>query len=56
MIKVVNLVSLLLAPLIVRYSGFSWPLAIAVVLLLGLLVWVISNSKREITMFEEDLE
>ncbi len=47
MIKVVNLVSLLMAPIIVQYKGFSVGTAVAIVVLLVLLWWAIRRSKQE---------
>jgi K(+)-stimulated pyrophosphate-energized sodium pump len=47
MIKVVNLVSLIIAPIIVQYKEFN-PVTIAVILvLLGLVVWALRTAKRE---------
>jgi K(+)-stimulated pyrophosphate-energized sodium pump len=47
MIKVVNLVSLIIAPIIVQYKDMGWGVALVVVLLLGLLWWAILRSKEE---------
>jgi K(+)-stimulated pyrophosphate-energized sodium pump len=52
MIKVANLVSLIAAPLIVRYplmqeGNVNWAVAVLIVLLLGATVWAISQSARE---------
>jgi K(+)-stimulated pyrophosphate-energized sodium pump len=52
MIKVANLVSLIAAPLIVRYplmqdGKINWVVAVLIVLLLGATVWAISQSNRE---------
>lgn len=47
MIKVVNLVSLILAPIIVQYQGISVVTAIVIILLLAALWWAIARSKRE---------
>ncbi len=46
MIKVVNLVSVIVAPIIVQYRHLGWGGWIAVVVLLGVLVWAIWQSKR----------
>jgi len=56
MIKVVNLVSLIIAPIIVRYSGFSWVTTVIVVLLGALLWWAISRSKRSVPSLAEPTE
>ena len=47
MIKVVNLVSLIIAPIVVRYSQMSVAVLVVTVLLVALLGWAISRSKRE---------
>lgn len=52
MIKVVNLVSLIIAPIIVRYSELSWTAVVVVVLLIALLWWAISRSKRTLPTTE----
>ncbi len=46
MIKVVNLVSLIAAPVIVKYSSMSLGLVLVVVILVALIVWAILKSKR----------
>jgi K(+)-stimulated pyrophosphate-energized sodium pump len=46
MIKVTNLVSLIAAPVIVKYSSMSAGVIIVVVLLLAAVVWAINQSKR----------
>jgi K(+)-stimulated pyrophosphate-energized sodium pump len=46
MIKVVNLVSLIAAPIIVKYNHFTWQLGVIVVILLAGVIWAISQSKR----------
>ncbi len=47
MIKVVNLVSLIIAPIVVRYSQMSVAVLVVIVLLVALLGWAISRSKRQ---------
>lgn len=47
MIKVVNLVSLIIAPIIVQYEGISVGTAVIIVFLLALLGFAIVRSKRE---------
>lgn len=47
MIKVVNLVSLIIAPIIVQYKTLSFGTAVIIVALLGLLWWAIVRSKKE---------
>jgi K(+)-stimulated pyrophosphate-energized sodium pump len=46
MIKVVNLVSLIAAPIIVKYTNITWPVLLVAVLLLASVVWAIRQSKR----------
>ena len=46
MIKVVNLVSLIAAPVIVKYSSMSAGLVVVVLILVALIVWAIMKSKR----------
>lgn len=45
MIKVVNLVSLIIAPIVVRYSDLSVVSVIVVLALIGLLAWAVTRSK-----------
>jgi len=47
MIKVVNIVSLIIAPIMVQYQGLSLGTGIVVALLIALLWWAIVRSKRE---------
>jgi len=55
MIKVTNLVSLIVAPIIVKYSHMSLGLIIVVVVLLAGVTWAIFKSKREApSLFEPD--
>jgi K(+)-stimulated pyrophosphate-energized sodium pump len=46
LIKVINLISLIIAPIVVRSQGFSWPLVIAMVVLVAAIAWAIRQSKR----------
>jgi len=49
MIKVVNLVSLIAAPIIVKYAtNIKWPVIIIAVVMLALLGWAVMQSKREV--------
>ncbi|MGD1009624.1 MAG: sodium-translocating pyrophosphatase [Candidatus Aminicenantales bacterium] len=55
MIKVANIVSLIVAPVIVKYSHMSLGLGIVVAVLLAGVAWAIWKSKREApSLFEED--
>jgi K(+)-stimulated pyrophosphate-energized sodium pump len=47
MIKVVNLISLIIAPIIVQYEGISVGTAVIIVVLLALIGFAIARSKRE---------
>ncbi|WRP17170.1 sodium-translocating pyrophosphatase [Carboxydochorda subterranea] len=51
MIKVVNLVSLIIAPIIVRYQGISLGTGLVIVLALAAVAWAIRTSKREAPAF-----
>jgi len=46
MIKVVNLVSLIAAPIIVKYTNLTWGVLLVGVILLATVVWAIRQSKR----------
>jgi len=46
MIKVVNLVALIVAPIVVTYKHLSWGGWLAVIALILILAWAISKSKR----------
>jgi K(+)-stimulated pyrophosphate-energized sodium pump len=46
LIKVINLISLIIAPIVVRYTGYPLPLIIGVVILLIVIGWAIRRSKR----------
>ena len=50
MIKVVNMVSLIAAPLIVRYQVLGVGGYVAVAVLLGALIWAIMQSKKKMTV------
>ncbi|MGA2533928.1 MAG: sodium-translocating pyrophosphatase [Candidatus Aminicenantales bacterium] len=55
MIKVANIVSLIVAPVIVKYSHMTLGLGIVVAILLASVAWAILKSKREApSLFEED--
>ncbi|HVP91574.1 MAG TPA: sodium-translocating pyrophosphatase, partial [Terriglobales bacterium] len=55
MIKVTNLVSLIAAPIIVKYSHMSLGVGLVVVILLAGVTWAILRSKREApSLFEQD--
>ena len=46
LIKVINLISLIIAPIVVASDTIDLPTAIIMIVLLGIVVWAISRSKR----------
>jgi K(+)-stimulated pyrophosphate-energized sodium pump len=51
MIKVVNMVSLIVAPIIVKYStGLNWWVIIIAVILFAVIAWAIMQSKKEVPL------
>lgn len=50
MIKVVNLISLLAAPVIVRAEGETLPIVVAIVVLAALSIWAFARSKGDIAI------
>ena len=55
MIKVMNLVALIMAPLIVQFTGMSWPIMIAIIACVALIVWMVRRSDRQEGSIEEDV-
>ena len=53
MIKVTNIVSLLAAPILVKYNRMSVGLAVVVAVLIAGVIWSIARSKREVPAFEK---
>jgi K(+)-stimulated pyrophosphate-energized sodium pump len=53
MIKVINLVSLLIAPMILANKTLSWPLAVAMFICLGVIIAAIWISKRDVDLVKE---
>jgi K(+)-stimulated pyrophosphate-energized sodium pump len=51
MIKVVNIVSLILAPIIVQYDQMTLLTAVIVIVILVVLWWAITRSKKELVTF-----
>ena len=51
MIKVVNLISVIIAPIIVQHSAFGLGKDIAIVLLVSILIWAIWRSKTPVKEF-----
>jgi K(+)-stimulated pyrophosphate-energized sodium pump len=56
MIKVVNMVSLIAAPVIVKFSKMSVGLIVVIVGLIGLMIWAILRSKRDAPALVEEPE
>jgi K(+)-stimulated pyrophosphate-energized sodium pump len=54
LIKVVNLVSVIIAPIVVQYKHLGWGGWVVVAVLLGLLVWAIGKSKRPVPSLAEN--
>jgi K(+)-stimulated pyrophosphate-energized sodium pump len=48
MIKVVNIVSLILAPIIVQYDQITLVTAVIIIVILAILGWAIVRSKKEL--------
>ena len=48
MIKVVNLVSVIIAPIVVQYNQVTWGVAVVILLLVAAFVWSIWQSKRHV--------
>jgi len=53
MIKVINLVSLIIAPILVKYSSMTVGLGVVVLIILSLIVWAILRSKRQAPELKE---
>jgi K(+)-stimulated pyrophosphate-energized sodium pump len=54
MIKVVNLISLLAAPILVQYGENKVAMGIAALILFALFVWAVRRSKEDIIVAEEE--
>jgi len=48
MIKVVNLVAVIIAPIVVQYQGLNWGTGLIAAALMGLLVWAVMRSKAPV--------
>jgi K(+)-stimulated pyrophosphate-energized sodium pump len=46
LIKVINLVSLIIAPIVVRYKTVTIPIVIVSAIIIAVMIWAISRSKR----------
>jgi K(+)-stimulated pyrophosphate-energized sodium pump len=47
LIKVMNLVGLLIAPIVVAMRGYSWGIVLVAIICLGVIAWAVWNSKRK---------
>lgn len=54
MIKVMNLVGLIMAPIVVEYAGFPWWVVAIIVVGLGTILWGISRSDRPYELVEDE--
>jgi K(+)-stimulated pyrophosphate-energized sodium pump len=50
MIKVMNLVSLILAPIVVEYDGYGIGIILGIVISISLILWAVRRSDREVIM------
>ena len=55
MIKVMNLVALITAPLVVEYEGYSWGVVVGIVVSIALILWSVRRSDREDTSATEEV-
>jgi K(+)-stimulated pyrophosphate-energized sodium pump len=55
MIKVMNLVALILAPLVVEYNGYGPGVLIGVAVAVGLILWAVRRSDREDTLMTQEV-
>ncbi len=53
MIKVMNLVALIVAPIVVQYSGYPWWAVLIIVVGGGVILWMVSISDRDMDHSEE---
>jgi K(+)-stimulated pyrophosphate-energized sodium pump len=56
MIKVMNLVALILAPLVVEYDGYSPGIIIGIVVSVALILWSVRRSDREDPSLMEEID
>ncbi len=54
MIKVMNLVGLIMAPIVVEFAGFSWVIVAIVVVGIVTIVWAIRRSDRPVVLVEDE--
>jgi K(+)-stimulated pyrophosphate-energized sodium pump len=54
MIKVMNLVSLILAPVVVQYHGYGVGVILGVAIAVSLILWAVRRSDREVVMVESE--
>ncbi len=53
MIKVMNLVALIVAPVVVQYTGLSLPILLVIVVCIGLIIWAVGRSDRQEDALDE---
>ncbi len=53
MIKVMNLISLIMAPIVVQYGGYSAGILIGAAVAMVLIIWAVHRSDREVKMVEK---
>ncbi len=56
MIKVINLVALIVAPIVVRYTNMTWGIFIFLVVCIGLILWAVKRSDREDNTIDDAME
>jgi K(+)-stimulated pyrophosphate-energized sodium pump len=56
MIKVINLVALIVAPIVVRYTDMTWGIFIFLVVCIGLILWAVKRSDREDNTIDDAME
>jgi K(+)-stimulated pyrophosphate-energized sodium pump len=54
MIKVMNMVALIMAPIVVQYSGFAWWTVLIIVVGLATMVWAYRRSDREVELVSDE--
>jgi K(+)-stimulated pyrophosphate-energized sodium pump len=54
MLKVMNMVGLIMAPIVVEFAGFSWVTAVIIVGGLATILWAVSRSDRQVELVEDE--
>ena len=55
MIKVVNLVAVIIAPIVVQYQGLNWGTGLIAVALIGVLAWAVMRSKAPVPSMSAEI-